>query len=354
MSTQPILIGGRDVGPGEPVFVIAEAGVNHNGDVALAYKLVEAAHDAAVDSVKFQTFKAERVVTPKAPKAPYQLETTDPGESQIAMLRALELDERAYPKLMEECRARGLVFMSTPYNEEDIDFLVSLDVPALKLASIHAAEPSLLRAAAATGRPLILSTGMCTMAEVKNAVEVVHGAGNHNLIVLQCTTNYPSALEDANLRAMVTMRDELGIRIGYSDHTQTSTACIAAVAMGACVIEKHFTLDKTMPGPDQPTSLEPLEMRELVITLRATEMALGSGVKTPAASEARNMEGMRRGIVARHNIKKGHVFTASDLILKRPLSGIPPSAWDKVIGSVAAQDVKAGNALAWADLEDRS
>jgi N-acetylneuraminate synthase/N,N'-diacetyllegionaminate synthase len=349
---QSLVIGHRHVGPGQPVFVIAEAGVNHNGDVALARCLVEAARDSGVDCVKFQTFKAERVVTSTAPKAAYQLETTDPGESQIAMLRALELDQRAYPGLMEACRAAGLVFMSTPYNEEDIDFLVRLDVPALKLASIQAAEPSLLRAAAATGRPLILSTGMCTMEEVKQAVEIVHGAGNRGLILLQCTTNYPSAVADANLKAIVTMRDQLGVHVGYSDHTQTDTACIAAVALGACVIEKHFTLDKTMPGPDQPTSLEPAEMAALMRTVRDTEAALGTGVKSPAPSEARNMAGMRRGIVARHALARGHTITAADLILKRPLSEVPPTAWDKLIGRKTARAVDAGASLRWADVED--
>jgi N-acetylneuraminate synthase/N,N'-diacetyllegionaminate synthase len=248
--TSPLHIDGRRIGPSAPVFVIAEAGVNHNGDREVALRLVDAAREAHVDCVKFQTFKAERVSTPTAPKAAYQLEVTDPAESQVAMLRALELNERAYPALLAACRKAGVAFMSTPYNEEDIAFLVSLDVPALKLASIHAAEPSFLRAAAVTQRPLILSTGMCTMDEVKRAVDVVHGAGNRDLVVLQCTTNYPSAIADANLRAMVTMRDQLGVRIGYSDHTQSDTACIAAVALGACVIEKHFTLDKTMPGPD--------------------------------------------------------------------------------------------------------
>jgi len=351
LDIKPVIIGGRPVGPGEPVFVIAEGGVNHNGDVALAHRLIDAARDSGVDCIKFQTFKAERVVTPSAPKAAYQLETTDPGESQIAMLRALELDERAYPALMDACRAAGLVFMSTPYNEEDIDFLVKLDVPALKLASIQAAEPSLLKAAASTGRPLILSTGMCVMDEVKRAVEIIHGTGNRDLIVLQCTTNYPSAIADTNLKAMVTMRDHLGVRVGYSDHTQTDTACIAAVALGACVIEKHFTLDKTMPGPDQVTSLEPAEMSALVQTLRDTEAALGDGLKRPAASETRNMAGMRRGIVARHALAKGHVLTANDLILKRPLSEVPPTAWDTLIGRKTARAVEAGTSFRWADVE---
>ncbi len=349
MST-PLQIGARAVGPGHPAFVIAEAGVNHNGSVDLALKLVEAARASKVDCIKFQTYKAERVVTADAPKASYQLEVTDPKESQIAMLKALELDQSAYPGLMAACAKLGLAFMSTPYNEEDIDFLVKLGTPALKLASIHAVEPSILRAAAAPGLPVILSTGMCTMDEVKRAVEVFHGAGNKQLILLQCTTNYPSATADANLRAMLTMGEQLGVMMGYSDHTQSDSACIAAIALGAHVIEKHFTLDKTMPGPDQPTSLEPREMARLMVAIRETESALGSGVKTPPPSEARNIPGMRRGIVARRAIKKGARITGEDLILKRPLSEIAPAEWDKVVGRTAARDIVEGTALAYADL----
>lgn len=344
-------IGAHTVGPGHPAFVIAEAGVNHNGSADLALKLISAAQRSKVDCIKFQTYKAERVATANAPKASYQLEVTDPKESQIAMLKALELDQSAYPALMAACTAAGLAFMSTPYNEEDIDFLVRLGVPALKLASIHAAEPSILRAAAAPGLPVILSTGMCTMAEVKRAVEVFHGAGNRKLVLLQCTTNYPSATADANLRAMVTMGEELGVMMGYSDHTQSDTACIAAIALGAHVIEKHFTLDKTMPGPDQPTSLEPDEMARLMTAIRETEAALGTGVKAPPPSEARNIPGMRRGIVARRAIKKGARITAEDLILKRPLSEIHPADWDTVVGRIAAREIAEGAALARADLQ---
>ena len=349
--TRTIRIGNREVGPGHPAFVIAEAGVNHNGSPDLALRLVEEAGASGVDCVKFQTFKAERVATPGAPKAAYQLEVTDPNESQIAMLRALELTESAYPSLIQVCAKANLLFMSTPYNEEDIAFLVGLDVPAIKLASIQAAEPSLLRAAARTGKPIILSTGMCTMAEVKQAVDIVYGAGNRDLILLQCTTNYPSAIADANLRAMITMRDQLDVMVGYSDHTETDTSCIAAVALGASVIEKHFTLDKRMPGPDQPTSLEPVEMARLMTHIRETERAMGTGIKQPAASEARNIPGMRRGIVARRAIAKGAAIGAEDLILKRPLSDVPPSAWDRVVGAKAARAIAEGHALAWADLE---
>jgi N,N'-diacetyllegionaminate synthase len=349
-APRPLQIAGHTIGPGHPVFVIAEAGVNHNGSTATALKLVDAAAGAKVDCVKFQTFKAERVATPDAPKAAYQMEVTDPGESQMAMLKALELDHSAYPGLMAACRKAGLVFMSTPYSEEDIAFLVGLGVPALKLSSISAPEPTMLRAAAAAGLPVILSTGMCTMDEVKRAVATFHGAGNDKLILLQCTSNYPSAVADANLRAMVTMADQLNVQIGYSDHTQSDTACIAAVALGARVIEKHFTLDKTMQGPDQPTSLEPAEMTRLMIGIREAEAALGTGVKEPSANEARNIAGTRRGIVARRAIAKGAKITAEDLIVKRPLSELPAAAWDQVVGATAAREVPEGRALTGADL----
>jgi N-acetylneuraminate synthase/N,N'-diacetyllegionaminate synthase len=345
-----ITIGGRPVGAGYPAYIIAEAGVNHNGSVELAHKLVDAARKGGADCVKFQTFKAERVATPEAPKAPYQLEVTDRAESQIDMLRALELTETAYPALIAACAKAELAFMSTPYNEEDVDFLMRVGVPAFKLASIHAVEPSLLRYTAATGKPLILSTGMCSMTEVRAAVAAVQNTGNRNLVLLQCTTNYPSPISDANLRAMLTMRDELGVLIGYSDHTQSDNACIAAIALGACVIEKHLTLDKSMPGPDQPTSLEPFEMKRLTRAIRETESALGDGVKQPAANEVRNIGNMRRGIVARRDIAKGHVIAAADLILKRPRSEVPPAAWDDIVGARAASDIPAGHALKWTDV----
>ncbi len=209
----------------------------------------------------------------------------------------------------------------------------------------------MLRYAAATGKPIILSTGMCTMEEVKRAVDVVHGTGNRKLVILQCTTNYPSPITDANLRAMVTMRDQLGVMVGYSDHTQSDTACIAAIALGACVIEKHLTLDKNMSGPDQATSLEPAEMKRLMAAIRETESALGDGIKTPAANEVRNIKGMRRGIVARKAIAAGRTIAADDLILKRPASDIPPASWDQVIGAVAARPIAAGAALSWIDIK---
>ena len=348
-TTQPFRIGDRLIGPGQPVFVIAEAGVNHNGQASMAFDLVRAAQGTGVDSIKFQTFKAEHLVVPTAPKARYQLEVTDPKESQLDMLRALELDEAAYPKLLDACKAANLEFLSTPYSDEDVEFLVRMGSPALKLASIHAAEPSFIRTAATTGKPLIVSTGMCTMDEVKNAVDAIRSTGNDNFVVLQCTTNYPSPIKDANLRAMITMRDQLGVRVGYSDHTQSNTACIAAVALGACVIEKHLTLDKKLAGPDHSCSLEPGEMTKLVAKIREAESAMGDGVKIPSPIEARNILGMRRGIAARRSIAKGAQITAADLILKRPLTEVPASAWDSVVGSLALRDIEADRHLTRAD-----
>ncbi len=338
-------IGRRNVGDQQPVFVMAEAGVNHNGQTDLAFKLVTAAQATGADAVKYQTFKAERLVVPSAPKAAYQLEVTDAAESQLDMLRALELDETAYPALIKACDEAGIEFMSTPYNIEDIDFLMRHDVPALKLASIHAAEPSFLKYAAQTKKPLIISTGMCTMVEVKRAVEIVRGAGNENFVILQCTTNYPSPAADANLRAMVTMRDQLDVLVGYSDHTQTDTSCIAAVALGACVVEKHLTLDKTMPGPDHSSSLEVPEMKAYVAKIRETEATLGKATKAPSDIEARNIYGMRRGIAMKRNVAKGAKLTAADLTLMRPIATVPAAAWDMVVGAYATKDLKAGEHL---------
>lgn len=354
MQTSPIpkrhfTVGRRNVGDDQPVFMIAEAGVNHNGNTELALKLVTAAQEAGADAVKYQTFKAERLVVPTAPKAAYQLEVTDQKETQLEMLKTLELDEAAYPGLIKACAAAGIEFMSTPYNIEDIEFLMRHDVPALKLASIHAAEPSFLKSAAQTQKPLIISTGMCTMTEVKRAVEVVRSAGNENFVILQCTTNYPSPARDANLRAMVTMRDQLGVLVGYSDHTQTDTSCIAAVALGACVVEKHLTLDKNLPGPDHSSSLETADLRAYVGRIREAEATLGKSMKAPSAIEERNIPGMRRGIATRRAIAKGTRISEADLTLMRPAARVPAAAWDMVIGAYALKDIPAGVHLAPGD-----
>jgi N-acetylneuraminate synthase/N,N'-diacetyllegionaminate synthase len=332
---------GRPIGAGHPAFVIAEAGVNHNGDPELARQLIRAAKAAGADCVKFQTFKAERVVTAAAPKAAYQLGTTDPAESQLAMLRSLELDPGVYRELLALAAAEGVAFFSTPYNEEDVDFLAGLGIGAFKLASLSVVEPAFLRYVARQGKPIVLSTGMATLDEVVRAVDAIRSAGNEQIVLLQCTTNYPSRLADVNLRAMLTMRDVCSVPVGYSDHTAGHTACIAAVALGACVIEKHFTLDKALPGPDHTTSCDPAEFAELMREIRATELLLGSAEKTPCEVERRNAIGMRRSIVARRAITAGEVLTSEMLAFKRPSTGIPPAQLDTLIGAVATRDIPA-------------
>lgn len=331
-------------------FVIAEAGVNHNGDPVLARELVHAAKEAGADCVKFQTFRADRVATASAPKAAYQLLVTDPAESQIAMLRKLEMDEAFHVELIELCRKIGIEFLSTPYNFVDVDFLDSLGVFAFKLASLHCAEPAFVEYAAKKGRPLILSTGMATLAEVDAAIRAIRNAGDPELVVLQCTTDYPAKIEDANLNAMATIRAAFGVDVGYSDHTVGATACIASVALGATVIEKHLTLDRKMPGPDHATSMEPDEFAALVRALRATRQSLGSSLKQPSASERRNMTGMRRSIVAARALTAGTKLSLADLDFRRPATGIPAASTEAFIGRELARDVAAGAQLDWSDI----
>lgn len=343
---------GRKVGPSHPVFLVAEAGVNHNGSAEMARQLVRAAKAAGADCVKFQTFKAERVVTEAAPKAVYQTKVTDPAESQIDMLRKLELDEGAYGDLITACKAEDIVFTSTPYNEEDIDFLMSLDVPVLKAASIHLVEPKFLQAMAATGKPLLVSTGMATWDDVDLAIRAIRETGNENFVMLQCTTNYPSAVADAHLNAMTEMARRYDCLVGYSDHTQSRVPCIASVGMGACVIEKHFTLDRGLPGPDHTTSEDPDGFRVLSAAVREAELALGRAEMAPTEAERANMEGMRRSLTAKVAIAKDRVITDADLICRRPATGVAPKFWDDVVGKVAKRDIAAGEMLAWGDLGD--
>ena len=331
-------------------FVIAEAGVNHNGSLDLARQLVLAAKAAGADAVKFQTFKAERVAQSDAPKAAYQLRNTDYAESQIEMLRKLELPEEAHRELLALCAEQGLEFMSTPYNAEDVDFLTTLGVRTFKLASIHVAEPHFLRYVARQGRRVLLATGMATLEEVDLAVRALREGGCADFTLLQCTTNYPSRIEDANLRAMLTMRDAFQCAVGYSDHTQTDTAAIAAVALGATVVEKHFTLDKTLPGPDHSSAAEPAEFAELVRRIRTVEAALGSGIKEPCAAEAANAQNMRRSLVARRTIAAGEVLTEDMLTCKRPATGLRPQLIGEVTGRRATIAIPAGTQLAWAML----
>ena len=262
--------------------------------ISLAKDLISAAKLAGADCVKFQTFKAERVVQSSAPKAAYQNLVTNPNESQLAMLKRLELRENHYLQLIDHCKNNEILFTSTPYNEEDIEFLQSLDVPILKAASIHIAEPRFLQRMAETGIPLVISTGMATWDEIDEAVKAISATGNNNFVLLQCTTNYPSLVEDTNLNAISTMKSRYKCPVGYSDHTQSHTACIASVSLGVKVIEKHLTIDTSLEGPDHSTSETPERFKQLVDYIREAELSLGSSDKFPSAAELANMRGMRR------------------------------------------------------------
>src|SRR5829696_7600007 len=348
-----IRIGDAVIRDGGPPFVIAELGVTHNGDIALAREMVRAAKDAGADCAKFQTFRADRVATSAAPKARYQLRSTSEAETQLEMLRGLELSEAHHRDLMQLCAEVGLAFLSAPYSVEDLEFLVALDAPAIKIPSALLVEPLLLRAAARSGRPVIASTGMATLGEVDAAVATFHEAGGGQLVLLQCTTDYPAPVADANLRAMRLMHHAYDVPVGYSDHTPGHTAIVAAVALGACVIEKHFTTDRSLPGPDQATSADPAEFRAMTEAARDAWHALGSGRKEPAVAERPNIVGMRRSLVAAADVAPGTVIEAGMLGTKRPATGIAPGEWDRVLGATARVAIAADTVLEWWMLEAR-
>lgn len=336
-----ITIGSKKIGINQPCFTIAEAGVNHNGSLAVALELVRMAKTCGADCVKFQTFKAERVVTAMAPKAAYQLKVTDPAESQFAMLRKLELSESDHRALIEQCLRDDIIFLSTPYSIEDAEMLHSLGVPGFKIASGQLVELPFLAAIARFNKPVILSTGMATLDEAREAVAILRSNGNSQLVVLQCTTNYPSRLADANLRAMTTIAEATGTITGYSDHTEGITTCLASVALGAKVVEKHFTLDRNMAGPDHRCSSEPAEFAALIRGIQEVELVLGDGIKCPTASELANLTGMRRSIVAARTIRSGESVAAADFSFKRPATGLAPKRLPELLGRTARTDIPA-------------
>jgi N-acetylneuraminate synthase/N,N'-diacetyllegionaminate synthase len=333
-------IGNHIIDCNNKCFIIAEAGVNHNGNLETALELVRKAKEIDVDCIKFQTFKAESVITKKAPKAKYQLKVTDPAESQFEMLKKLELTHEDYGKIIEECKKQKITFLSTPYNEEDADFLNDLGVPGFKIASGQIVELSFLEHVARFKKPMILSSGMATLAEVYEAIMTIRAAGNNQIAILQCTTNYPSSNENANIRAMISMGKSLDVIYGYSDHIEENYACYAAIACGAKIIEKHFTLDRNLPGPDHKASLNVMEFMNLIDGIRKTEIALGSPVKTPSSQELKNMEGMRRSIVLNKPLKKGQIITEENIVFKRPATGIAPKRKKELIGKKASMDIE--------------
>ena len=319
------------------VLIIAEAGVNHNGDLQLARQLVDVAADAGADLVKFQTFSADRLVTTTAAKATYQTVTTDGAETQHAMLRRLELTRAMHDDLIAHCARRSIPFFSTGFDVQSVDLLIELGLDSLKVPSGELTNLPYLRKIGSLGLPVMVSTGMATLGDIEAAIGALEqaGASRDRITVLHCNTEYPTPMADVNLRAMVAIRDAFGVAVGYSDHTRGIEVAIAAVALGATVIEKHFTLDRTLPGPDHMASLEPTELAAMVAAIRNIELAMGDGIKRPTESERRNMPIARKSIIAARAIAVGETFSEENLTVKRPGSGLSPMLWDDVIGTRA-------------------
>lgn len=328
------------------VYIIAEAGVNHNGRYELACRLADAAKAAGADCIKFQTFRAENLVSRTAGKADYQKKTTG-DSSQLAMLKQLELSFDDFRRLKAYCEDIGIQFLSTPFDMESLAFLDELGTPFWKIPSGEATNLPFLLAVAKTGRPVVLSTGMCEMEEIRAAVEALKKGGAPEIRLLHCNTEYPTPYEDVNLRAMAVMRDAFGLEVGYSDHTRGIEVPVAAVALGATVIEKHFTLDRNMEGPDHKASLEPAELAAMVRAIRNVEKALGTAEKKPSPSEQKNIAVARKSIVAKTAIAAGETLTEDNLTVKRPGSGVSPMRWFEVLGSRANRDYQEDELIEW-------
>ena len=324
----------------ENTYIIAEAGVNHNGSLEIALEMVNVAVECGADAVKFQTFCSGKVVTKDAPKAGYQYKNTGSEASQKTMLQELELSRDAYSVLFQRCQQQRIEFLSTAFDPDSLDFLVDLGMKKIKIPSGEITNLPYLRHAARKTLPVILSTGMANLSEVRNAINVLTGTGlpREKISILHCTTAYPTPYSDVNLRCLETLRAEFGMNVGYSDHTSEDIIAIAAVAKGAMIIEKHFTLDKTLSGPDHQASVEPQKLARMIRNIRNVELAQGTGVKTPASSEYENIQIVRRAIVAKRKILQGEKFSDENLTSKRPAIGISPMHWDEVVGQVATQD----------------
>jgi N,N'-diacetyllegionaminate synthase len=322
------------------VFIIAEAGVNHNGSVDLAKKLIDVAAESGANAVKFQTFKAENLVVKNTQKAEYQKQTTNASESQFDMIKKLELGVGTHKELIAYCQEKNIIFLSTPFDHDSIDLLSELGLKIFKIPSGEITNLPYLRHIGSLGKQVVLSTGMSNLKEVGDALSILINAGTSkdDITVLHANTMYPTPMEDVNLNAMLTMQSEFGVAVGYSDHTLGIEVDIAAVAMGASIIEKHFTLDKTMDGPDHKASLEPKELKAMVESIRNIERALGSSKKKPSPSESVNIAIARKSIVASQSIAKGELLTKDNIAVKRPGTGISPIKWDEVIGIRSAKD----------------
>lgn len=343
----PVQIGNRLVGPDNPCMIIAEAGVNHNGNIDSAFQLIDAAVAAGADAVKFQSFIPEEIVTPATEKANYQKKTTHGANTQLEMLRKLALTDEEHAKLKYHCTKTGILYLCTPYEKHSADMLNDLDIAAYKIASTDTTNIPFLRHLASIGRPVFLSTGMSTLAEVESAIVAL---GNCKKILLHCTSEYPAPFDEVNLRAMKTMEAAFTCVVGFSDHTPGIGAAPWAVARDAHVIEKHFTLSRNMEGPDHTASIEPEELKELVRIVRNVEDALGDGVKRPTASETSNKNAMQKSLVVQKTIQKGDAIHADDLVCKRPAKGLPPAWIDIIAGHTAARDIKENSFITFADI----
>ncbi len=324
------------------VFIIAEAGVNHNGNLEIAKKLIDVAVESGADAVKFQTFKAENLVNFYAEMAEYQKKNLGKVKSQIEMLKELELSFDDFEELKKYCDEKEIIFLSTPFDIESARFLRDLGLDIFKIASGEITNYPLLKEIGSYGKQIILSTGMADLGEIEDALDVLieNGTKEEDITVLHCNTEYPTPFEDVNLRAMLTIKEAFKVNVGYSDHTPGIEVPVAAVALGAVVIEKHFTLDKELPGPDHKASLEPYELKAMVNAIRNIEKALGNGIKKPSKSEKKNISVARKSIVAKRDIKKGEIFTEENLTVKRPGTGISPMRWKEIIGKKAPRDFK--------------
>lgn len=322
------------------VFIIAEAGVNHNGDINIARKMIDVAVESCVDAVKFQTFKAESLVSSTASKAEYQLKNTNKNETHYKMIKNLELDRDTHIELVNYCKAKKIIFLSSPFDHESIDLLSELGLDIFKIPSGEITNLPYLKKIGKLDKKVILSTGMSYLEEIKYALDVLikEGTKKESITVLHCNTDYPTNYEDVNLKAMLTIRDMFDIKVGYSDHTNGIEIPIAAAALGASIIEKHFTLDKNMPGPDHKASLEPEELKNMVNAIRNIEKALGDGIKRPSKSELKNINIARKSIIASKNIKKGEILTEQNITIKRPGNGISPMKYYDILGKTAKKD----------------
>lgn len=323
---------------GKKTIIIAEAGDNHNGNIDLAYKLIDVAVDAQADYVKFQTFKTEVIISKYAKMAEYQIKNIGIEQSQFKMLKQLELPFNAFKELKKYAVKKGIGFMSTPFDIESTEYLASIDIDIFKIPSGEITNLPYLEKIASYRKPIIMSTGMSNIEEIRSAINVLKRNGCNDISILHCNTQYPTPFEDVNLRAMLSLKNEFDVQVGYSDHTLGIDIPIAAVALGATIIEKHFTLDKNMEGPDHKASLEPEELKEMVKSIRNIERALGDGIKKPSESEKPNKDIARKSIVASKNIKKGEPFNRDNLAIKRPGNGISPMEWYNILGKIAKKE----------------